>query len=525
MTVTVGTGAGNDYATLADASRAFSAVSGGINREWTLLITSDLTETTASWFGNTFGPGGKLIIKPAPSTQPTVTFQIPAAPSGIWGDIVFGVSDGFLVTAANDFPSDGNYVIDGSNTVGGTTRDLTFQVPSTFNDPMSRVIRVWGDTKNMVIKNVKVITRDNSGTSYCIGLGAGVAPNPGGTPRRPQGITIENCYLEAIPAGTSGFGVEVSVGANGTLPPGLCLENIVVRNCDIVAKQRGISVILASGVIENNRVTIDQGSGTTVIYAGIFPFNNNVTPGGSLTIRNNVVTLASVPAATAGSYGAIGIYCESGLSGTALSIHNNVVKGFNFTATTGYDMLYRGISIGQTTGTVLVEHNSIDCPPNATAVVSSTSGRVAGIAQAGTKSADPTIIRNNIVRMGNPSAVAACIYAAVSSNLVCEGNDLVPNGSPNTARIGSTNYATLADWQAAGFDLAATGSQSVDPASVNPPWDSNLKFSLKPVGLGQVASSTILTDIDGDTRPATGAYPGADEPPGPAASVADWALF
>ncbi|MGC8739924.1 MAG: hypothetical protein ACP5UB_00535 [Candidatus Sumerlaeaceae bacterium] len=523
VVATVGPNAGDDYTSLSAAAAAFSAVSGGINREWTLQITGDLTETTASYFGNTFGPGAKLIIKPAPSTQPTITFRIPSTPSGIYGDVVFGVSDGNVPTAANDRPSDGNYVIDGSNTPGGTTRDLTFQIPSTQNDPMLRVIRIWGDTKNMVIKNMKIITRDSSGNSHCIGLASGQTSDATPVPRRVQGLLIENCYLEAIPAGTSGFGVDSSLTGNSTLPAGQCQENIIVRNCDIVGKQRGIFLHMASGTLENNRISVEQGTGAGVSYAGIFPFQNNTTPGGSVIIRNNVVKV-TCPSTSAGQ-GAYGILYDSGMNGTAVDIYNNILKDFSFTSASAVDLIYRGISVGTAGSTATVEHNSLDLAANNTAVSAATAGRVAGIAIPVTMTTATAAVRNNIVRMGNTGATATCIYLAATTNVISEGNDLVPNGSPNTGRVGATAYASLGDWQGAGFDLPASGAQSVDPSSVVPAWDANLHFSLKPVGLGTVASSTVLTDVDGDARPATGAYPGADEPPGPAAGVADWALF
>ncbi|MCX7625665.1 MAG: hypothetical protein N2Z21_05575 [Candidatus Sumerlaeaceae bacterium] len=519
---TVGPDPGNDYSTLAAAATAFSSVSGGINREWTLEITGNLTETAASYFGNVFGPGGKLIIKPKVGTQPTVSFTIGSAPPGIYGCIVFGVTDGQLPTAANDRPSNGNFVIDGSNTVGGTTRDLTFQIPATHNDPMVRVVRIWGDTKNMVIKNLRVINYDNSGSGHCIGLASGSTSDATPVPRKVDGLVIDNCYLESKPGGTSGFGVDTSITANGSLPSGQCPSDITVRNCTIVAKQRGIFLHMASGNMENNTITLANGTGTALSYAGCFAFGNNSTSGGTVVIRNNIIE-GLVPS-TASGQGLFAILYDSGMNGTNVEVYNNILKNFTFSATTPADLIYRGISIGTAGSTVKVEHNSLDLPANNTAVSAATAGNVAGIAIAVTMTS-PATVKNNIVRMGNTGTTAMCIRLAAATNVTCEGNNLVRNGSPLTGRVGSTDYPTLADWQGAGFDSAASGGQSVDPASVVPAWDANLHFALKPVGLGKVASSTVLTDIDGDARPATGAYPGADEPPGPAAGVADWALF
>ncbi len=526
-TATVGPNPGDDYSSLAAAAAAFSSVTGGINRPWTLKITGDTTETVASYFGNTFGPGASLTIKPAEFTQPTILFQILSAPPGIYGDIVFGVTDGSVPTAVNDRPSNGNYVIDGSNTVGGTTRDLTFIVPATHNDPMQRVVRVWGDTENMVIKNLRVINRDSSGNSHCIGIANGSTSDPTPVPRDVDGLVIENCYLEAIPAGGSGFALDGSNGANNSLPAGFASENIIVRDCTIVAKQRGLFALVASGAFYNNDIEVKDGTATTLTYAGIFPFTNNTTPGGTLSIYNNVVKMLKVPS-TSAAQGGIGIFVDSGMNGTTLEIYNNIVKDWAFTSASAVDLLYRGISIGTASSTATIEHNSIDCAPNNTAVSAATAGRVGGIVVPVGLNAGYTVsVRNNIIRMGNTGTNAACLYFATPAGgtIVSEGNNLVPNGSPLTAIASAVNYSTLADWQGAGNDLPATGGQSVDPASVNPPWDVDLHFALKPVGLATVASSNYLTDIDGDARPATGAYPGADEPPGPAAGVADWAIF
>lgn len=518
-TATVGPDPGNDYNSLAEAATAFSSVSGGINREWTLEISGDLTETSASYFGNVFGPAGKLTIKPQAGKQPTVTFTIPSPPAGIYGDIVFGVSDGNAVSSTNDRPSDGNYVIDGSNTVGGTTRDLTFLIPSTHNDPMGQLLRIWGDTKNMVVKNVRLINNDSTGTGRCIGIGNGQAS---GSDRKVDGLVVENCYIEAMPVAGYGEFISVSDAANGNLSLGSASENIVVRNCTIVTNDRSY-FRLASGLIEGNDILTTK-SVNGYLMPAIYLVHNNSAFGGEVTVRNNVIRLSEIRNTNAGSYGAIGILADSTMNGTVINVFNNIVKDVNYTATTAIDQLVRGISIGCAGSTVTVEHNSIDIAPNNSAITGATAGRVAGITVPVTMTASATV-KNNIVRMGNSGSTAACIYLASTTNIVSEGNDLVPNGTPQVGRVGSSNYTTLADWQGAGFDSTASGGQSVDPASVVPAWDANLHFALKPVGLGTVASSTVLTDIDGDPRPATGAYPGADEPPGPAAGVADWALF
>ncbi|AXA36197.1 hypothetical protein BRCON_1420 [Candidatus Sumerlaea chitinivorans] len=522
VTATVGPNPTDDYPSLAAAAAAFSAVTPSIEREWTLLITGDLTETTASYFGNTFGPNGKLIIKPAPATQPVVRFQIPTAPAGIYGDLVIGVTNGNLVNATNDRTSNGNYVIDGSNTPGGTTRDLTFMVPVGTNDPMLRVIRVWGDNHGVVIKNIKVYTYDSSGSSHCIGIAGG---NVGGVSKSPNDLVIENCYLHAEPLGsTTGFGVDSSSTANGGMLPGDTMS-VTIRGCTIEGKQRGIFLTHDDALIENNDILVTSGTGTTVTYAGIFPFNVLNGNIGTITIRNNRIRMPGTPS-TSAAQGAIGIFIDTGTSVANVQIYNNIIKDMTFTSATPQDLLYRPISCAPNSAAstnFLVEHNSINADASP-AVSGATGGRAAGISfPTAVTASGSAVIRNNIVVFREADGTAAGIYLASPTNVVSVGNNIV---SPRAiGRIGVNDYLLLTDWQLAGYDTAATGGQSVDPALTTPAWDADLHFAYKPIGgLGNVAASTILTDFDGNARPASGAVPGADEPV-LNAGVADWALF
>ncbi|MGI8907168.1 MAG: hypothetical protein ACR2IE_11835 [Candidatus Sumerlaeaceae bacterium] len=102
------------------------------------------------------------------------------------------------------------------------------------------------------------------------------------------------------------------------------------------------------------------------------------------------------------------------------------------------------------------------------------------------------------------------------------GNDLVKAGSTAVfAQAGTAPYADQAALSGAGYNV---GGQSVDPAST-PAWDATLHFASKPVGgLTTVAASAPLFDVHDNARPATGALPGADEPP-VTAGIAEWSLL
>src|SRR5262245_40408204 len=61
-TVTIGSGGGTDYASLAAAAIAFNGVAGGINGPWTILITSDLTEPANIPFANNIATTASVLF-------------------------------------------------------------------------------------------------------------------------------------------------------------------------------------------------------------------------------------------------------------------------------------------------------------------------------------------------------------------------------------------------------------------------------------------------------------------------------
>ncbi|GIX44950.1 MAG: hypothetical protein D6691_00600 [Candidatus Hydrogenedentota bacterium] len=515
-------GSGGDYASLAAAAAAFSAVTPSIEREWTLLITGDLTESSAAYFGNAFGLNGKLIIKPAPATQPVVRFQIPSAPVGIYGDLVIGLTNGAAPGATNDRASNGNYVLDGSNAPGGTSRDLTFMVPPQHDDPMQRVIRIWGDNHGVVIKNLNVLNYDSGLAGHCIGLAAG---SVGGVSKSPKNTLIENCHLHAEPIGSSsGFGVESSTSAYGSmLPPDTM--SITIRGCQIEAKHRGILLTHNDALIEDNDVLVTSGTATTFTYTGIA--TSNVVTGnlGTLTIRNNRIRLPNIPTTSPGQ-GAVGIMVDAATSVAVVEVYNNLIPEMSFSSALPADLVFRAISCTPNANAsthYLIEHNSIRADAS-TVVTAATAGRAAGVSfLASVSPIGGAQLRNNLIVFREADGNAAAVFLSSGANVGAEGNDIV---SPRAiGRVGPTDYLSFSAWQSAGFDSVASGGQSVDPALTTPAWDEDLHFAYKPIaGLATVASSTVHTDVDGDPRPATGALPGADEPV-LNAGIADWPLF
>jgi len=525
VVATVGTG--GDYADLAAACTGFNSVVGGINRPWTLSILNDLTEANLVSMANTFGANGSLTIKPAATAKITFTYA-GAAPGGFFGHWIIGSNSIAAVPASDaDIPdTNGKYIIDGSIAVGGSTRDLTLAggESTALASPVNRLLRVVGRTDGMVIKNTNFIFNDTSGSSPCIGVGAGVV---GATPFSPDNLLIDNCSFVAgkITGSTnSGFGVDTSVASNGTLPSGTAIDGLTIQNCDFDVRQRGIFMNgVGDATITGNNITLTGNTPTGLTTAGIFHFNSNNDLAFTQTYDGNVITIESA-IATAGGNGAVGILCDSGSVGAVgtFNIRNNVIKGLNLTNATAIDCLARGIAASSVTSNYSIEHNSINAL--ASTADGTTAGRVGGIVAPLAMTTGSIALRNNIVAQAETDNAAAAVYLAATTNVTSVGNNLFASVGGQVGRVGATDYNTLLDWQGAGFDTTG-GSQSVDPAATTPAWDSTLHFAQEPItGLGFVASSTVLTDIDGDARPATNAVPGADQPPFVSA-VSDWTVL
>jgi len=523
-------GATGDYATLSAASIAFNGVAGGINREWTLAILENLTEAANLGFANSFGAGGKLIIKPAATVTPTITFTQTTAQAGtaFFGHLIIGsyaidiaAGPNIVPSLTNTIASNGNYEIDGSNTVGGTTRDLTITTgeATTLVSAANNLIRIIGDSDGVVIKNTRVVFNDTGGTATAIGLAGCVIS---ATNLAPDNVTLQNNLIQSsVITGTSinGAGIGTTLAASGTIPAGsIAIQNLTVVDNTIRANQRGVFMNgVGNATVSRNTITIDQ-TGTTTATVPIFHFGSNTLTGWTQTYDRNVLSVESNHLAAAGN-GAYGILCDSGPTAGTYSITNNIIKGaFNINPTPA-DTLVRGISVASVASNYTIEHNSISIP--ATSATGVTANRVGGIVASLAFTTGTLVLRNNILRFAETDGTAVGIRLANATGVTATGNCLFVTG-PIFARVDTTDLADFAAWQGLGFDIAG-GSQNADPAASTPPWDANLRFLNKPTsGLTAVTSSTTLVDVDGNARPATGAIPGAQEPPDPSTAVHDW---
>ena len=500
-----------DYATIKDAQNDFNALVGGLTGNYTLYVeAATLSEPANSWFGNLTN-GFTLTIKPAPSFSPVVTFTQTPAQTGIFGNLVIGVNTGAVPTSAQTFSTNNGYVIDGSNTVGGTTRDMTFTCLAA--DPVGRLIRVWGDSDGVVVKNMKLISPKSSGTAEPIAWAAGAIA--GAPTQSPDNGQIVNCEIRAQ-AAVTGYGPGFSTTANGTFPAAtIAFNNMLVDGNDIYCRHRGINGSGISNItISNNRFYLVQ---TTTGYSSsaIIHISANTATGWTFNVLNNEFRQLATANASAGAYGiaALDLYSPGG----TYNVKNNMLTGFNYTAAAPVDQLYRGINLGGNTSGYNVEHNSINMPPQA-AVSGASAGRAMGIGYASTYTTGFANLKNNIIRFNGPGQAVYMAGATGFTPANQTGNNIVALGGAVHGRVGATSYADLAAWQGAGYDV--TEGQSTDPTATSPgAWanatatdgSGDLRFTGGLPAPLQSVTPTITTDLDGNPRPATIAYPGAHE--------------
>lgn len=524
-----------DYTTLAAAAADFSSFTGGCTGDWTLLIRSNLTEAGSSVFGNSTN-GHKVTVKPAPGVSPTVTFQYFVKPTGTWWD--GGLIVGPKAQNANEYMAVNGFTVDGSNTNGGTTRDLKFinsPVPEGGTENPRVLLRVVGQSevvvfKNCVVESVTAGAGDNIGIDY-------VARLAGGLNLMPNNGVVENCEIK-VPVGALGIGVR---GFNSGVPSGTAITGMTVRNNDITASLRAVHYALnAGGTIENNRISINQTAASrpqTILHQGA----NGVL---DWTLNINGNRFVDIQTLDGGGWlYAIGVGAGVTTVGRATyNITNNMIGGFRYDYTgvanplsTGW--ICRGISI-ETLGsgaTYNIHQNSFnmenvtrfdntleDVNNRLGAISLLSAGNFAGVLN----------IQNNIFRYTQPNGTILSLRSGNTVGGTLNINNNTYAGSAIVANYNGTAYATLGNWKAATGGAAGqdAGSNVADPTVPAAPgagkWVSatDLHFDADPGSPYKVALlPAVPFDFDGQTRAMT-TDRGVDQF-APTSAVSEWMLF
>lgn len=501
-----GTGPGGtdpQYPSLRDAFQAIN--NSNITGNCTFYITSDITEvTTPGGLGLAVNPEPYTItFKPYTGVQPTITLPYLAdGNSGPSGALVVGIPMENNI-AWNDLRTTKNIVFDGSNTVGGTTRDLTLtcQTNSVGNAfPMTIV----GDVSNMVIKNCNIYYRaQTTSTSNLFRAAVQIrARLQNSINWTPSNITLENNHISANFTG-------VSQGALGVVTVSLApqpttqVDGLVIRDNLIEGKQRVVGLgWSASSDVYDNQIIMNQDVSATVVNTAIVAAN--IVPGSTVNIYNNVISSVS-SAANVAAAGNTAISIEA--AGT-YNVYNNMISGFNLTAANPTAFL-RGIAV---TGaaTANLYYNTIYM----TNIADIGTGAVAysGIfINNGTND-----LKNNIVYSAETDFVNYCINRTGTTGTVTSNyNNFYPVSATN-GNVGFWNDAatpTLANWQTASGQDANSKSKQVFFVSAT-----DLHLTGSSIGDFDLAGTPIVgitTDIDGELRHPNFPYMGADEGPIP----------
>ncbi len=500
-------GSDPQFASLRDAFQVLN--NSPFSGNCTFYITSDLDEPFPYPAPNgDYGLG--LAINPDPYTvtfkpyagvQPTITLEYPVdQTSGPSGALVIGIpTEGNIAWA--DMRTTKNIIIDGSNTVGGTTRDLTIQSAATAHRNAMTVVIV-GDVSNLTIKNTniyyKVQAVSTSGNLF-IGAVQVRSRNEGGKDYVPHDLLFENNHLNANfdgnPQSAQGYGTYQS----GTPVPAALPYNITLKNNLIEGKRRAISLYMAgSHNIIGNEIILNQDIASNTTNEAIYAVN--VLSNSVVNIQGNKISkVSSKTSLTANGNTAISIET----AGT-YNVYNNMIYGFELTAANPIAYL-RGIKNSSASSTLNLNFNSIFLPDlNDIGTGSVTYQGI--LLSDGTNS-----VENNIVVSNEKDFPSYCIYRSGSlGTLTSDYNDFYP--ATDSVRVGyfnTTATPTLIDWQTASTQDAKSVSKEVFFVSDN---DLHLTgTSNGDLDLAGAPITGITTDIDGDTRSTEYPYKGADE--------------
>lgn len=474
VTATAGVTGPTAYAQL---RLAFNAINAGTHQgAITITVNAGTFETATAVLNQNAAPANytSVLIKPAVGATPTISGNL----AGTAIVYLFGAS---------------NVTIDGSNTVGGTSRDLT--ITNTTGTAGSTVIRFGSPTTtvgatNNVVKNCQV-RMNSSLVGLAIVSGSGVtlfgiaeAPN--------SNNTIENNAISNTQTAFYAYGPNATWDANWTIQ----------RNDMTNLGFTGIHVNNGNGtrILDNNisNISINGAQSTSGIVLS-FEARNTTIARNKISNVNNTV-----------NNGAYGMYFDVNPTSVNINVHNNFV--LNATCPAGGAVWQNGHGIYTDLGSGFnFHHNTVQLATNSAA--GATNGvftfdpfaALGGIV-AGSVNMQDNIV-SNIQTAGNRYGVYSTGTNAMFSAI--DYNDYnVTSG--NLGFIGGLNRTTIAAMQA-GF------GGNVNSITTAPTFVSATDLHLQnvaanyPLAAGiAITTPVINTDIDvaprNTTRPTIGAH-------------------
>ncbi|MBM3915247.1 MAG: T9SS type A sorting domain-containing protein [Sphingomonadales bacterium] len=422
----------------------------------------------------------RVTIKPAPGATPII-------------EVAFTY---VLALNGADF-----ITIDGSNTVGGLTRDLTIRNIST----SSGLIGIWVAS---------------------LGAGAGATNN-----------TIANCIIET---NTSSFGI--FAGLNTGAANGPDNDNLAIRN-NIIRKSRyGIQAVggtVSAQVLDG--LVIEDNIFGSALSTGVIGQNAIVTASiNNFSISRNTVfgitNTSSFDAISIGSLSTNGVVSSNRISdlinnGTnrasaislASSSTSNILVSNNFiynvinNGTGGTTFGCYGLYLSSGGGYAII-NNSISLSGNRDAVATTKPSSISSCIFIGSSVTAGVRILNNILSNSQTAATSGpksySLYSATSGTTSfssINSNSYFTSGAQGVLAFLTSDRTTLSAIQSSfggnqsSINYQPTFVSSTDLHLAN---GQGINWSLESAG---TFTSTVTTDIDGDTRSTTRPDIGADE--------------
>lgn len=385
-----------------------------------------------------------------------------------------------------------NYIIiDGSNTVGGSTRNLTIDVPVSGTLPS---VHLYADASYNNFKNVKIKSRNNSTTSGTVLFGNSLSAVPGS-----KHNMFDNC--EVMPHHPDSTRAAVGFYFWSTV----LSDSNTIKKCDIydfttygIQLRGGPST---GNMIEENNIYQTLGAPISTIYGIYIAYNP-----GTIIRRNIIGNLITTSTSTTKALH--GIY-YFGSSGNAMNVDiiNNMVY-FDGTATDD-SAIVRGIDyFGYAANSVNILHNSVHLQGGA-AALNSTYGLVKRDAATNFTMKNNISINSRWNGTGTGSHYAVYVSNTTGTNTLDYNNYYAGGTGGVLGYWSATPCSTLETWKSTSSQDANAKDVSVTFASAT-----DLHLSGGSIGDGNLACAPIAgvtTDIDGNARNAYWPYMGADE--------------
>ncbi len=341
--------------------------------------------------------------------------------------------------------------------------------------------------------------------------------------------TISNCTISATQStnATSYAGIVISGTANSATSTSGADGNIIERNT-ITGGYYGITLIGNTSALTQNNVI----SGNTVREQ--YSYGIYVTGTNNALIENNDISrpardsvtafygiyftgtsanarvsknkihdpYGGKPAATSSAFGIQLANANASLENENL-VSNNII--YNFKSNGPINGLYNSSS-----AYTRYYHNTVSFDDQGSSTTSSWS------TNGFWNSTDVAAVefKNNIITITrNDASLKRNVLLPTTSTMVSDNNVLYLNSSSGASNYlvitGSTNYATLADWQASNGNAFDQRSKSVNPLYNNP---GNADFTPTESTINNMGAAVgVLTDILNTTRLASNPDPGAYE--------------